>query len=356
MTDVLSIDYEVDGFIKNNLDWRKFRENYNRVSATKVKRGIKPLPFPLLLKLFGPQKVFNTFVIARQNGTDNPVEWMPATDQQHTEEMPHGDLAVTSTVEFPGKAVVLNPSNEERRNSLLKGTKQLKRDALPVRPAFQRNSRVPGRYFPKPSSTLDESYNAGLVEGSGRDRTRTQTPRSVQSLASGSSSTRGSTVHPSKRHRTPRLVRGPTCKPTDTVSLQNGRYPPWSGKSSATTLKSTPTTDQNGFLSTRKTLFNGESLQDTRSDYDFSLRSEDRSLTFSNADMNSHPECKHDIFTSIRVKHSARQVSFPKTCSDFSAVLQGRSKTLHRRDPGESMDLMREPRARTHVGFAGIDS
>ena len=350
MTEGFNIDLDADGFRKNHLDWRKFRDNYNRVSATKVERGIKPLPFSLILKLFGSQKIFNTFVI-RRDTDDIDTNLIPLDSIEKDPEMNQGEMAITNTLNFPGQGI-LNTSSEERNETLLKGTKQLKRDALPIRPAFQRNIRVPGRYFPKPSQTVEDNLNLSIAPyESARDRPRTQTPRSIQSHSS-AYSFGGSTSHSGKGFRNHRIARGPVCKVNDSLTSNPGRTQTWSGKSSTTTIKSIPI-DTNGFLSVRKTAT--ANVSEHRADlYSNSIKSEENDLTLiGNGSANG--EIQGDLFTVQRPKHSARQVSFPKTSADFSAVLHGRPKTLHRRELTDSLDVLREPRARTHVGFADTD-
>jgi hypothetical protein len=351
MTEGFNIDLDADGFRKNHLDWRKFRDNYNRVSATKVERGIKPLPFSLLLKLFGSQKVFNTFVITRRNTNDIDTNLFPQVPNEKVPEMHQGEIAITNTLNFPGQGI-LNTSSEDKNETLAKGAKQLKRDALPVRPAFQRNIRVPGRYFPKPSQSVEDNLNLSITPfDSARERPRTQTPRSVHSSTY---SFGGSTSHSGKGFRNLRIARGPVCKANDSFLSNPGRTQSWSGKSSAATIKSVPI-DSDGFLSVRKTAT--ANVSDHKADlYSNSFKSEENDVTFianGNADVNG--DIQSDLFTVKRPKHSARQVSFPKTSADFSAVLHGRPKTLHRRELTDSLDFVREPRARTHVGFADMN-
>lgn len=355
MTDGFNIDLEVDGFRKNHLDWRKFRDTYNRVSATKLERGIKPLPFSLLLKLFGPQKVFNTFVITRRNTNDIDLPSVPPVPTGKAEDMSHGDIAITNTLNFPGNGI-LNVSSEEKNEAVSKGPKHLKRDALPVRPAFQRNIRVPGRYFPKPSTASEDSLSISAMSYEvPRDRPRTQTPRSIHSHSN--YSFRGSKGSSSKGIRNLRIARGPVCRATDTLSTNPGRTSTMSGKSSAATVKSMPVVNSNGYLSLRKTV-TAENGPDKSSElFTLSSKTEDRdSVSARNGDWDLSNETRSDTNGVKRPKHSARQVSFPRSSADFSAVLQGRPKTLHRRELTDSLDFVREPRARTHVGFVDADT
>lgn len=345
MTDAFNIDLEASGFRKNHLDWRTFRDTYNRVSAAKIERGIKPLPLSLLLKLFGPQKVLNTFVITRRN-TDDLDTYSVADTSVKPIDMNQSDMSVTNTLNFPGRGI-LRSAKEGRHQTNSNGSKQIKRDALPVRPVFQRNTRVPGRYFPKPSTASDESLNQTLYENS-KERPRIQTPRSIHSLNS-KYGFRGSNVNSSKGHRNLRIVKGPMYKATD-LSSQSGRSLTWSGKSSSVTVKSMPAINSNGHVGHQKSV--ADEL------YSLSFRTEERETTNAGhiSDYDQHSEMHSDLYAVKRLKHGVRQVSFPKTSADFTAVLQGRPKTLHRRELTDSMDFFREPRTRTHVDFADTDT
>ncbi|KAL4239798.1 hypothetical protein ACF0H5_000601 [Mactra antiquata] len=346
MTDVFNIDLDSNGYRKNNLDWRKFRESYNRVSATKIERGIKPLPFSLFMKLVGPQKVFNTYVISRR--TTDDLDFLPLLDVNDKENEMKNTEMVTKTVEFPGVGLINNTS-EVRHEGHKKGTKQIKRDALPVRPAFQRGIRVPGRYFPKPSTCNDEVLSQSSLNDIPKFRQMTQTPRSTHSYTP-HQLFRGSKVHTSHGFKTPSFIRGSNSRNVDS-SPSTGRPPSWSGVSGSSappTLQSMHNVNTNGhnaLLATGSSI-NG-SLEVTMDSVNCKQGDQETipvRREFENGDVHS------DLSSVKRLSTGVRHVSFPKSSTDFTTVLQGRPKTLHRRDPSE--DFAREPRARTHVGFS----
>lgn len=354
MTDVFNIDLESDGFRKNNLDWRKFRESYNRVSATKLERGIKPLPFSLLLKLAGPQKVFNTYVIS--NRTTNEPDFLPLIDVSVKDgEMKSTDMAVTNTVQFPGTGL-LNSASETQNEGSKKGPKQMKRDALPVRPAFQRGIRVPGRYFPKPSSSIDDTLSQSSISDYSKIRQRTQTPRSTHTYTP-HQRFRGSKVHSTLGCKTPSAFRGQNSRTLDSLSPSTGRTPPWSGVSASSlgTLQSMPILHTNGQHALQATGSSINGNYDAGGDAQFcGLKPDNQDPVNGKRDFETNGEIQSDVFNVKKLSQTIRHVSFPKSSADFSTVLQGRPKTLHKRDPAE--EFAREPRARTHVGFAISDT
>ncbi|KAH3867142.1 hypothetical protein DPMN_030267 [Dreissena polymorpha] len=360
MPDLFNIDLAENGFRKNNLDWRKFRDTYNKVSATKLERGIKPLPLSLLLKLFGPQKVFRTYVISHHEGELDDSSFRSVPDLNISDaSMKPGEagrdaLAVTKTVSFPGSGLLTHSTDDlSGKHKTSKIVKRLKRDGLPTRPAFQRGLRVPGRYFPKPVTNAGEdnlNHSTTFVESPlSRERDRdnrpwTQTPRAINvatpsSLRSQQTFSRNSS----------RLFKGTACKPSDTMFSSTRRTPTWSGKSNAT-MKSMPPFNTNGVAHFRR----GNGFDDpTDANPGASFKLEIVNCNGNGNHAGNHTDLSSELSISKRIRYSARQVSFPKTSTDFTTVLQGRPKTLHSRDLAESLEtnVTREPRARTHVGF-----
>lgn len=354
MTDVFNIDFEVDSFRKNNLDWRKFRDNYNRVSATKRRRGIQPLPLSLLLKLFGPPKVLNTYVITRR-----PLEELDYSAEisalhndismKTVDKDKERDPAVTKTLDFPGTGLLATNGEDDGKVA----SQTLKRDALPCRPIFQRNVRVPGRLFPKPAGGEGDHVTLSITLGDctgNKDSDRQKTARIVTNHSNVKKrGTKSLTSRTSKG-----IVRGTVCKPTEVMGLNMGRSPTLSSLST-TPAKSLPTLSTNGFAPMRKV---NNSLEDLDNGHDLLMsmpinyRYEDRPNTISGAFYDHNGELTGDFNAGQRLRYSTRQVTFPKTGTDFIAVLHGRPKTLHRRELGESMEFPEpEPRSKTHVGF-----
>ena len=350
MTDVFPIDFEVDGFRKNNLDWSKFRNKYNKVSATKIERGIKPLPLSLLLKLFGPQKVFNTYVISHHTSDlDNQIH--KERDSKDLNMRPcDRESTMTKTVNFPGTGL-LGYTNDDAPTGEPKpkvNSKTVtKREGLPLRPAFQRGIRVPGRYFPKPTTAFEETVSQSATfhenQNEKEHRPRTQTPRSVVSQTA--STTR---ANHSYSTRSSRIVRGPMCKSTDTFSGSSGRTPTMSGRSVATP-KSVSSMSTNGFSHFKM----GYHADDNMDALGLNFRGEPNVNGLRNYEQHHTNDNQNEMSIIKRLRYSCRQVSFPRSSKDFTAVLQGRPKTLHPRDLLESPEgaPAREPRSRTHVGF-----
>ena len=356
MTDTFSIDFEVEGFRRNNLDWRKFRDNYTRVSASKVERGIKPLPLSLLLKLFGPQKVLNTYVVTRRATSDldylsTVADHLTAARQMHTDmQTNEKEKAVAKTLTFPGDGFFAQ--SEDNVNNKLQGKKSrihvTKKDALPSRPAFQRSIHVPGRYFPK-TSLWNEENTSHSVDVT-RDRPRTRTPRSyiIQTPTSIPPDSRPGTKSQQSgffNRGNSRVAKGPACKATETYSANSKRAASYSGKSIAT-VRSMPSFSSSDFLKNgRPDMLYVNSRNSDRTDCWVG------NVPAESTNGDSHVE----HFNTKRLRLSSRQVSFPgKNNVGFRTILQGRPKTLHRReynDSETSLNHVREPRAKTHVGF-----
>lgn len=351
MTDVFNIDFEVDGFRKNNLDWRKFRDTYNKVSATKLERGIKPLPLSLLLRLFGPQKVLNTYVITRKPADELDYQADFSTIYKDPTMKPvDKDSAVPKTLDFPGVGLLVRNS-EDGHESTPKGqshVKGTKRDALPTRPVFQRNVRVPGRYFPKPLADENVRHSANFSDGNTlreKSRQRTQTAKVIHTYTP---STRG----PSRAST--RIIKGTMCKATECVPSQAGRSPTGSGMYAAQAT-SLPSLSTNGYTTLRRAHTSIENMDVAHEMITPTYRGEERPSTNSSAYFEQNGDGSSEANTGKRLRYTTRQVTFPKAGPDFSALLMGRPKTLHPRDLCESMDgqinHQREPRSRTHVGF-----
>ena len=354
MTDVFNTDLELDGFRRNNLEWRKVRDSYDKVSATKLQRGIKPFPLPLFLKLFGHQKVLNTYVISRRPANELDYQTEFAADYKDismkTMDKNREDPGLTKTLDFPG--VGLSITAGEDGNKV--GGQALKRDALPSRPIFQRNLRVPGRYFPKPAYSETDSLTLSLpindnIPSKETDRQRTArnaaTPGNVTKMAANINTSR----------TTGRLVRGPMCKPPEILSLNPGKSPTWSNLTNSP-VKSLPTLCTNGFSPVKKVNNSVDNLINDPDRLPMSFRIEERPSTIAGGGdfYDQNGDVAGDFSPARLPTCNHRQVSFPRAGTEFLAVLHGRPKTLHHREVGESMGvemLSKEGRSKTHVGF-----
>ena len=360
MTDIFNIDHEAEGFRRNTLDWRKLRNNYNKISISKLERGIKPLPLPLLLKLFGPQKVLNTYIVSRR--ATNELDYYTAnpTSDTYTTESDMKDKSIPRPLNFPGNSILINSFSSDNgfTSSVAKSVPRAgKYDALPSRPVFQRSAHVPGRYFPKPPASEELNVQCKSVSESFTERPRTHTPRSLyvftpknppNSRGSSSRPLKSSTSHGS---RNPGIIKGSVCKATETI-----RPSSLSGKSTSTARSVASALSTDRLLVTRKPL----SVQGSEVDKDLfsiSFRNDegDAGPVSINGSYDPHSEMHSDYYTIKRLRLSARQVSFPKGGGDFRTVLQGKPKTLHRRESPETTleapVALPERRSKTHVGF-----
>lgn len=346
MTDVFNIDFEVDGFRKNNLDWRKFRDSYQQVSATKLERGIKPLPLPFLLKLFGPQKVFNTFVLTRKITDEADAATNAKRHSFNEKEMQAAldkNVPVTKTLSLPGNGLLLSHDEVDGTKTKRMGIKVIQRDALPVRRALQRNNQVTGRYFPKPSPSLNDHQGAVMTDTM-RERPRT----SFKSFQGQLRPILSSKVNSDKCKKQLKRMRGSACKVTDMVANQD-RYSSRSGQSSSPTIKSVPLKNSNGF-----TMCRGNGSED-EGDARLQIKEAANDAIYDCSVIARVYDVRSEHQNEVKgLRQNIRQVSFPKTNSDFCTILQGKPKALHRRDLVDSVEShvqFQYQRARTHVGF-----
>lgn len=357
MTDIFNIDHEVEGFRRNNLDWRKLRDGYTKISISKLERGIKPLPLPLLLKLFGPQKLLNTYIVSRRvtNDLDYYYTAKSASDTCKVESEMR-DKHVPRPVNFPGNTVLINSISSENGYSVAKSVQRAgKYDALPPRPVFQRHSHVPGRYFPKPPSNEELSIHSKSSSDSlcMSGRPRTITPRSRAYTPKNPPNSRGSSSRAPKSSttyglRNSGIIKGSVCKATE-ISR------PWSfsGKSTSSVKSATSALTNDKLLISRKPI-NGPITDSDKTDvFSISFRPDDQGPATLNGGYDPQSEIHSDYYTVKRLRLSARQVSFPKGSDDFKPVLQGKPKTLHRRKSPESTEVLQsmKERSKTHVGF-----
>ena len=358
MTDVFNIDHEVEGFRRNTLDWRKLRDSYNKISISKLERGIKPLPLPLLLKLFGPQKVLNTYIVSRRVTNEVDYYTANATSDTYKIESEMRDKAVPRPLNFPGNTVLINSFNTEYGFSVVKSiSKTGKYDALPSRPVFQRNSHVPGRYFPKPPASEELSIHSKSVSDSMSERPRTLTPRSIYTPKNPPNS-RGSSSRPLKSstshvRRNAGIIKGSVCKATETTSRPSSFS---TIKSSSTVRSAASALSSDRLLISRKPISVPGQDAEKADLFSISFRNEEpeQGTTAVNGSYDPKSELHSDYYTVKRLRLSARQVSFPKSSVDFRPVLQGKTKTLHRRENPDSTEVpssMKERRSKTHVGF-----
>ena len=359
MTDIFNIDHEAEGFRRNTLDWRKLRNNYNKISISKLERGIKPLPLPLLLKLFGPQKVLNTYIVSRRATNEPDYYTANPTSDTYTTESEMRDKTVPRPLNFPGNTVLINSFSSESGFSVVKSVPKVgKYDALPSRPVFQRNTHVPGRYFPKPPSMSDElAIQSKSISDSFSERSRTFTPRSIHAYTpKNPPNSRGSSSRPLKSatsygNRHAGIIKGSVCKATEIT-----RPSSLSGKSASTTRSVASALSNDRLLITRKPLSVPGSEADKTDLFSISFRNDERDVgtTATNGSYDPQSEMHSDYYTVKRLRLSARQVTFPKGGGDFRTVLQGKPKTLHRRENpevGEVPVTLKERRSKTHVGF-----
>ena len=363
MTDIFNIDHEDEGFRRNTLDWRKLREGYNKISISKLERGIKPLPLPLLLKLFGPQKVLNTYIVSRRVTNESDYYTAYATSDTYKVESEMKDKTVPRLVNFPGNTILINSFSSENGFSVSKSAvpRAGKYDALPSRPVFQRQTHVPGRYFPKPPGNDELSiHNRSLGDSlSASDRPRTLTPHSRVYTPRNPPNSRGSSSRPPKSStsqgtRSSGIIKGSMCKATEITR-------PWSfsGKSTSSMKSSANSLSTEKLMISRKPI-NGHATDTERTDlFSISFRNEEQGTTTPgttpvNLNYDPQSELHSDYYSVKRLRLSARQVTFPKGGGDFKPVLQGKPKQLHRRETTESTEVppsSKEKRTKTHVGF-----
>ena len=357
MTDIFNIDHEVEGFRRNTLDWRKLRDGYNKISISKLERGIKPLPLPLLLKLFGPQKVLNTYIVSRRVTNESDYYTAYTTSDTYKVESEMKDKTVPRLVNFPGNTILINSLSSENGFSVSKSVpKAGKYDALPSRPVFQRNSHVPGRFFPKPPATDELSIHIKSLGDSlsASDRPRTLTPHTRVYTPRNPPNSRGSSSRPPKSStsrglRHSGIIKGSVCKATEITR-------PWSfsGKSTSS-LRSTATSLSTEKLMISRKPINGQTADVVKADlFSISFRNDDQGTTPVNSNYDPQSELHSDYYTTKKLRLSARQVTFPKGSGDFKPVLQGKPKQLHRRETTELTEVpppLKERRPKTHVGF-----